>query len=214
MVSGGCIYLLKWKHEAKRLEALLMIERLRQLGIRKPNIIGHEHCFKSAVLLPLVEYQDELCILFEERSRLLVRQPGEICFPGGRIESSDGREVEAALREASEELGLPREEMEVIAPLDIVVAPFNAIIYPFLGWIKDYIPLEYLLNYNPIYSSITIKLVPGENFPYELIPRGEHYDWKDGVYPEYFYIWESYVVWGLTARILHHFLSLVRGLAG
>ncbi|MDH7479123.1 MAG: CoA pyrophosphatase [Syntrophomonadaceae bacterium] len=205
-----------------------MIERLRQLGSRKPNIIGHERCFKSAVLLPLVEYQDELCILFEERSRLLVRQPGEICFPGGRIESSDGGEVEAALREASEELGLPREEMEVIAPLDIVVAPFNAIIYPFLGWIKDYkkihssyevesilyIPLEYLLNYKPIYSSITIKLVPGENFPYELIPRGEHYDWKDGVYPEYFYIWESYVVWGLTARILHHFLSLVRGLTG
>lgn len=203
-----------------------MIERLRQLGCRKPNIIGHERYFKSAVLLPLVEYQDNLCVLFEERSRLLVRQPGEICFPGGRIEPSDGGEMEAALREAGEELGLPREDIEVIAPLDIVVTPFNSIIYPFLGWIRDhkkihssyevesilYIPLDYLLSHKPIYSFITVKLVPGENFPYELIPRGEHYDWKEGVYPEYFYLWENYVVWGLTARILHHFLNLVRGL--
>lgn len=203
------------------------IEKLWSLKDRKAQILGHERFFKSAVLLPLVEYQGETCILFEERSRFLVRQPGEICFPGGRIESSDGGEMEAALREAGEELGLPSEEIEVIAPLDILVAPFNVMIYPFLCYIKDhtkihpnyevesilYVPLEHLLSAEPIYSYITIRLEPSETFPYELIPNGEHYDWKSGVYPEFFYLWHDHVIWGLTARIMRHFLSLVRGLA-
>lgn len=205
----------------------MTFEQLKALKGRTPQILGHERFFKSAVLLPLVEYQGEECVLFEERSRFLVRQPGEICFPGGRIEKTDTTSEAAAVRETCEELGLTPEDIEVIAPLDILVAPFNSVIYPFLCRIEDhdrihpnhevesllYVPLQYLLAAEPIFNYISVKLTPSEDFPYELIPNGTQYDWKSGIYPEYFYKWQGYVIWGLTARILRHFLDLVRGLA-
>ena len=48
---------------------------------RIPNILDHERAHKNAVLLPLVEYGGETCILFEKRASQMKQQPGEICFP-------------------------------------------------------------------------------------------------------------------------------------
>ncbi|NEU34154.1 CoA pyrophosphatase, partial [bacterium LRH843] len=57
-----------------------------------------------AVLVPLVQKQDELHVLFEVRAHHLRRQPGEICFPGGKIEPNDSTPQDAAVRETTEEL--------------------------------------------------------------------------------------------------------------
>ncbi len=51
---------------------------------RTPSILGHEKFIKFAVLLPLVEVNGDVHILFEVRSLKMRRQPGEVCFPGGR----------------------------------------------------------------------------------------------------------------------------------
>ena len=61
---------------------------------------------KFAVLVPLVETERGLCLLYEVRSHTLRRQPGEICFPGGELEG-DESVVVCALRETQEELGIP-----------------------------------------------------------------------------------------------------------
>ena len=66
---------------------------------RTPGILDQESNFRSAVLLPLVNYQDKVCVLFEKRAADLNKQPGEICFPGGSIEKSDQNEAAAAVRE-------------------------------------------------------------------------------------------------------------------
>ncbi len=196
-----------------------------RLKDRKSKVLGHEKFFESAVLLPLVQYDGETCVLFEERSLSLKKQPGEICFPGGRIESSDDDEVQAAVRETCEELGLGREDIEVIAPLDVMLTPFNVVIHPFLCEIKDYarinpnrdevesvlcVPISYLLENEPITNYVMVKMVPPPDYPYELIPNGKDYPFRDGAYAQYFYLWNNHVIWGLTARILTHFLDLVR----
>ena len=74
-----------------------------------------------AVLLPLVEQEGKLCLLYETRAETLVgHQPGEVCFPGGRREPGE-KPVDTAIRETWEELGIPAEAIEVLAPLDVEI---------------------------------------------------------------------------------------------
>jgi 8-oxo-dGTP pyrophosphatase MutT (NUDIX family) len=198
------------------------IENLRG---RTPNILDHERAVKNAVLLALVEYEDETCILFEKRASHMKQQPGEICFPGGGIEDHDSGKAVAAVRETCEELGLETEDIDLIAPLDIMVSPFNLIIYPYVGYIKDYsriqpnpdevesvfcVPLDFLLNYKPIFTQMAIKMYAPEDYPFELIPQGKDYPFRQSTYPIHFFLWNEHVIWGMTARILNHFLNLLK----
>lgn len=70
-----------------------------------------------AVLIPFVTTEEGKALLLEVRSQL-VKQPGEICFPGGRVEAGE-TPVETAVRETCEELGLKPEDIEVFAEPEI-----------------------------------------------------------------------------------------------
>lgn len=196
----------------------------QKLGKRTQNILGFEKSFLSAVFLPLVEMDGQTCILFEKRASDLKVQPGEICFPGGRIDRIDASPAQAAIRETTEELGLADEDISILAPLDIVVSPFSAIIYPFVGQIHNpqdikinssevaeifYVPLNYLLEQQPIEQKLSLKVTFPEDYPFELVPGGKNYPYRDAIMPQQFYIWQDRIIWGLTARILHHFLDLI-----
>ncbi|WP_018133476.1 NUDIX hydrolase [Effusibacillus pohliae] len=202
-----------------------MLESIRStMKNRKASVMGQQQLFRSAVLLPLVEQNGELCVLFEERAHHLNRQPGEICFPGGRIDPTDEHELAAAIRETCEELGLEREAVEPLGPLDYIVNSFQ-IIYPFVGWITDFakirpnldevasvfcVPLSYLRNTTPDLHYVDLRVTPPDDFPFDRIPHGRNYKWRSGKIPEYFYFYGDRVIWGLTARILHHFLLVTQ----
>ena len=85
-----------------------------------------------AVLVPLVERPEGLCLLYEVRADTLGRQPGEVCFPGGRLEPGEYA-VSCALRETWEELGIPRPAVEVVAELDWLTHQGGFVLYPVLG---------------------------------------------------------------------------------
>jgi coenzyme A diphosphatase NUDT7 len=196
----------------------------QHLQDRKPEMIGHRNLSKSAVLVPLVEIDGETHILFQERSKNLRRQPGEICFPGGRLEEGDEHELAAAVRETCEELGIGPEEVEPLGPLDYLVNPFQ-IVHPFVGRIRNiekicpnpdevesvfYVPLQVLRTAVPDLHNVDFMVVPPDDFPFHQIPNGRNYNWKAGKIPEYFYTYEDRVIWGLTARILQHFLEMTK----
>ena len=188
------------------------------------NLFGFAPLRKSAVLIPLVGVDGETHVLFEIRSHQLKSQPGEICFPGGRVEQDDASEKEAALRETCEELGIDLEEVEIIHGLGVLVHPSSSSIFSFVGKIKNHhkiapneevsevftVPLNYLLNYEPEIHYIQVKIQPEEEFPFELIPDGRDYKWRNVRLPEYFYRYEDKIIWGLTARILHEFIELLK----
>ncbi|WP_102026265.1 NUDIX hydrolase [Salirhabdus sp. Marseille-P4669] len=198
---------------------------LRKLQNHHPFILGHEHFLKSSVLLPLIEKNGEVHVLFEVRSQQLRRQPGEICFPGGRIESQDASEMDAAIRETTEELGIGYDHISNVYPIDYMVTPFGMIVYPYVGWIRDEalikpntaevdhvftVPLSFFMNHKPDIYKVNVRVQPEEDFPFELIQGGKDYNWRTSKVEEHFYLYEDKVIWGLTARILMHFINLLK----
>lgn len=185
----------------------------------KPYINGWERMKRSSVIIPLVKIKDEVCILFEVRAKKLKSQPGDICFPGGKI---DGNETpkEAAVRELSEELEV--KNINVINELDTVVRYDGIIIHPFLGIIKDvkeininesevdhvfYVPLDYLLRHKYLEVDGKINIDRSNDFPYHLIENKEKYKFREASYKYLFYKFGKYNIWGITAEILNDFLK-------
>ena len=87
----------------------------------------------AAVLVPLVDHAGGMTVLLTRRTDHLSAHAGQIAFPGGRIEAEDADAVAAALREAEEEIGLPRERVTVIGRLDTYVTGTGFEITPIVG---------------------------------------------------------------------------------
>jgi len=191
-------------------------------SIRQPEFIGEEQFRKYAVLAPLIETPEGIFMLFEKRSDKLRHQPGEICFPGGKLEPDESLQ-DCAVRETMEELLIQKQQIEIIGPGDIFVSPFNLMVYPFLGVIKEYnntfstdeveeiikIPLEFFRNQQPAHFESRLINKLSEDFPYEWIPNGEKYPWAQGNYDILFYRYEKHVIWGMTARMVESIVKLI-----
>jgi 8-oxo-dGTP pyrophosphatase MutT (NUDIX family) len=92
----------------------------------------------AGVLVPLYVDRGELHVVFTKRRDDLRRHPGEISFPGGRRDEEDADLLATALREAEEEIGLPRTEVDVLGALQPTptIATGYAV-YPFVGLIES-----------------------------------------------------------------------------
>lgn len=206
------------KNINKRLEAIF---RYRKVELRYE--FNH---IESAVFLPLIDTEEGTEILFEVRSSKLNWQPGEVCFPGGKVEKSDKSSMHAAIRETCEELQIPEENIIVYGQLDSFYSQLGIMAYPYVGKIKEHncikpsagevekvftVPLEFLLKTTP--EEVEMELVTrtiSNNFPKELIK-----DYKEGYvrrknYKLYFYRYKEFIIWGFTARILKNFLDIYK----
>ena len=184
---------------------------------------------RYAVLVPLVRGEDGLSLLYEVRARSLRRQPGEVCFPGGRIEGEESPEA-CALRETWEELAIPSDKIQVLGRLDFIAHRANFIMWPVLGLVEEaalaacmrpspaeveetfLIPLSHLMSTQPLEYTSRLVPQPGEEFPYELIGIPRDYRWQSGQESIPVYPWQGHAVWGLTGRITRHLVSLLKEL--
>lgn len=199
--------------------------RLDLLKDYRPKITDSDTCREFAVLIPIVLHENRQCVCFQVRSGSLQKQPNEICFPGGKIEAKESP-LQAAVRETCEEMLVQEEHIRILGETDTLVTPFDTIIYPFAAELIDYrgtfsedevqevfyIPLDWLLGYEPSCSILNVSILPGEDFPFEKIQLGKSYPWASGTYPVYFYEYKDKVIWGITARILRSFVELIKTL--
>lgn len=202
-----------------------MLEDIKsRLGQICYNDMDHRGYLLTAVLIPIIEHKGSPEILFEVRSKNMSRQPGEVCFPGGKIEETErGAPLEAALRETREELGLEERDIEVLGSLNYVVLPYGTVIYPFAGKIKRCparpnpleveetftVPLDYFLNTPPAVNYADIGVRYGPNFPYHMVPPAYREGWQvRWTTPMYSFQYNGYFIWGFTARVLYNFIKL------
>lgn len=177
-----------------------------------------------AVLVPVVyESGKEPALLFEVRSHQLRRQPGEVCFPGGRMEPGE-TPIECALREAWEELGIPAEAVEVIGTMDFIANRSGFLLYPILAKVMgcgmeqerinprevDHtftVPVSFFEQTAPeLWNYPLVAQIPAD-FPYERTGIARDYPWKGDQAEVAFYFYENYTIWGLTAGIVRQLFT-------
>lgn len=201
-------------------------------------IIGKERFLNSAVLIPIVNLDDEEFVLFEKRSAL-VRQPGEISFPGGHFDFKTDKDfLSTALRETTEELGITKEKINVLGKLGTLVTPMGIIVETFVGYlnIKTFgelnldikevdrifiIPLEYFVKTNPQEYHTRLELHPfyvdEQGIQKELLPvkdlgLPEKYSlsWTKGKHRVLVYRTGEEVIWGITAELIFELSKKLR----
>lgn len=185
----------------------------------RPTLQGGQP--EYAVLVPLVEQSDGWHLLYEIRASTLHHQPGEVCFPGGQIESEESP-IECALREAKEELGLTAHAVEVLGPLDFLIRGRN-IVYPILARVNTAsladlsmnsaevsntftVPLNWLRDHPPEMYRCTIQ-PHMEDFPYDAVHASPDYPWSPLAVEVPVYRGLPHPLWGLTARITSWFIE-------
>ncbi|MBS0319557.1 MAG: CoA pyrophosphatase [Proteobacteria bacterium] len=152
---------------------------------------GREGPLRSAaVLVPLVDRGDAVNVLLTQRSASLSDHPGQISFPGGRVEPGDHDAIDAALRETVEETGLARKHVSVLGQLPHYATVSGYDVTPVVGWVTPpftivrdpvevddvfEVPLAFLLE--PANQLRHYRMIGAVRRDYWALPFGERYIW-------------------------------------
>ncbi|MGB7319493.1 MAG: CoA pyrophosphatase [Planktotalea sp.] len=154
----------------------------------------------AAVLLPLIQRDGAWHVILTMRSSALKHHPGQIAFPGGKQDDNDADLVATALREAEEEIGLPKSNVEVVGDLGAHETVTGFTVTPIVGVLKGpfdirpetgevaevfHVPLDFLAK--PENFKVQSRRWRGKQRHYYTIPYGPYY------------------IWGATARMLRAF---------
>lgn len=160
----------------------------------------------AAVLVPLVMRPEGVSIMLTKRTAHLHDHAGQISFPGGRVEDSDGSPLVTALRETEEETGLPESYIEVLSTMPVYTTTTGFAITPVLSFVTPgftlnpdsfevaevfEVPLSFLMNpaNHRLYCA---QLSDGRERLYYAMP------------------WQGYFIWGATAGMLRNLYHLIR----
>jgi len=164
-------------------------------GFRLPGREGEP--VPAAVLVPLVNRPQGLQLLLTQRSANLPDHPGQISFPGGRVETTDADHAAAALRETTEEIGLPASRVEVLGRLAQYETVTGFRVVPVVGWVEP--PFE--LAPDPLEVADVFE-VPLE-FILDTANHQRHYRMLGTIRRDYWAIpWLHRYIWGATAAML------------
>ena len=163
----------------------------------------------AAVLVPLVEHENGLTVLFTQRTDHLNDHAGQISFPGGRMEAADSGPVDTALRETREEIGMDPDYVQVAGCLDHYETGTGYLVLPVVGFVRPgfqlvldefevadafEVPLSFLLDANK--HRTAIHRVRDMDLSFHVI--------------EY----ENRYIWGATAGMIMNFYQRIQALEG
>jgi 8-oxo-dGTP pyrophosphatase MutT (NUDIX family) len=164
-----------------------------------------EPLIPAAVLVPLVQHHDRLTILLTRRTDHLVDHPGQISFPGGRVEPGDKDAADTALREASEEIGLIRAHIDVAGYLRPHPVVTGFAVTPVVGFLGADLPLT--LDPFEVAEAFEVPL----DFFLDPENRTETSRTVRGLtLPMVEYQFGDYRIWGATAQILDTLITIIK----
>ena len=160
----------------------------------------------AAVLVPLVPRDTGLHLLLTRRTEHLKRHPGQVAFPGGRVDAADESEVAAALRETEEETGIARDFIEPVGFLDTYLTGTSYRIVPVVGLLRP---------------GFTVTPHEGEvaevfEVPLAFLMNPDHHErhsreFKGALRHYYAMTYESRYIWGATAGMIRNLYMLMYG---
>jgi 8-oxo-dGTP pyrophosphatase MutT (NUDIX family) len=191
-----------------------LAERLR-LALQAPHepilLTGDHHDFDpdavtspAAVLIAVTERADPGVIL-TRRTETLRRHAGQVAFPGGRIDPEDGGPITAALREAEEEIALPRSSVEVIGTADLYRTITGYSVTPVVGVIAPDLPLL------PSEAEVAELFEVPLSFLMDTTNHKEGravYGGQERRYYEMY--WDGHRIWGATAAMIVNLSRRIR----
>jgi 8-oxo-dGTP pyrophosphatase MutT (NUDIX family) len=168
----------------------------------------------ASVLMPLVQRPDGLRVLLTRRTEHLRDHAGQISFPGGRVEQDDADAVATALREAEEEVGLPRSAVDVIGQLPHYTTVTRYVVTPVVALVRP--PFNLQLDAFEVAEAFEVPLsflmTPAHHQRHEFELQGQRRQflsmpWQDldpdGAPRRYF-------IWGATAAMLRNLYGFLR----
>jgi 8-oxo-dGTP pyrophosphatase MutT (NUDIX family) len=150
----------------------------------------------AAVLIAITDVAHDPQVILTQRPRAMRDHPGQVAFPGGKIDPGEDA-ITAALREAEEELALPRSAVRVIGTTDTYQTGTGFIITPVLG----VVPPGLILTPNPsevdawFEAPLAMLLDPASWTTNEVFWRGANRRYLE-------LEWEGFLIWGVTAAII------------
>lgn len=158
---------------------------------------GARELTPAAVLIALIEKDGRLEVVLTRRSKHLKHHPGQIAFPGGKVDAGDASDEAAALREAHEEIGLDPGSVAVLGSLAPHRTVTNYTVRPFLGLIRG--PFEPVLEPREVDEMFTVPLSFLAD-PANFLIEGRM--WRGQRRQYYVVPYGPYYIWGATARML------------
>ncbi len=162
----------------------------------------------AAVLIPLLQHDNNWHILYTRRNADLPEHSGQVAFPGGRADPGDASPELTALREAWEEIGLNPADVTVLGRLNDFITVTNYLVTPIIGQIPWPYPLK--LARNEVSRVFTIPLswlAEPQNHEVRLRQLPQPYKPVSVIY---FREYEGEVLWGASARFTLAFLEIIK----
>jgi 8-oxo-dGTP pyrophosphatase MutT (NUDIX family) len=158
----------------------------------------------AAVLVPVVD-RPEPTVILTLRPQTMRKHPGQVSFPGGRIDPDDTGPIAAALREAEEEIGLPRDAVQIVGVADRYRTVTGFEVTPVIG----IVPPDLRLTPHPgeVEAMFEAPLYYLLDPAHQLVKSAE---WRGRTRTYYEIEWEGRRIWGATAAMI---VNLSRRLA-
>ena len=174
----------------------------QQLNGRKAGRLEAENVRPAGVLMPLWDDGDKVRVLFTKRTATLPTHAGQISFPGGMAEDRDPNLRATALRETFEEIGVPPEQVEVVARLDQVITVTRFLVTPFVGLVAP--GARFTPSPREVERIIEV--------PLDLVlDRGQYkptlIKWQGMEFEQPALDYKGDVIWGATGRMLLNLLD-------
>lgn len=169
-----------------------------------PHFRAKEPLRPAAVLVPIVMRDGGPTVLFTQRTDHLDHHPGQVSFPGGHVEESDGTPEETAIRETEEEVGLHRRHIEIVGRIDTYLTSTGFSVTPVVALVRP--PFE--INPDPFEVAEVFEV------PLAFLLDPENHECEERVYGDitwhgYAIPYNGYHIWGVTAGMVRNFYEIL-----
>ena len=161
----------------------------------------------ASVLIAIVQREAGLNVLLTRRTAHLTEHAGQISFPGGRVDPGDSSAVDTALREASEEIGLDREHVEVLGLLPEYYTGTGYRVTPVVSVIQS--PLLLQAQASEVAEIFEV--------PFDFLMDGRSHQRRSAAFRQgwdrrtfYTMPYRQYFIWGATAGMLRNLFHFLR----